>query len=125
MVQMRMLKQKVTAEGETAEFIELRRIPIFCTFYQILFKVFWFFLSVLPCETASPEGASLHILSTQSHMDAIFKKRPKGHVLSQSPVHLSVLHQIFSATQDTGHTWTNRQSHCKLLVAGLWEALPS
>lgn len=53
MVQMRMLKQKVTAEGETAEFIELRTIPIFCTFYQILFKVFFIFFN-LCCHVRLP-----------------------------------------------------------------------
>lgn len=58
----------------------------------------------------SPKGAALHVLPAESHVDAIFEKGTKGHVLSQSPVHLSILHQVWSTAQDARHTWTRRRS---------------
>lgn len=42
--------------------------------------------------TDSPEGAPLHILPTESQVDSIFEEGPEGHVLAQSPVHLTLPH---------------------------------
>lgn len=48
-----------------------------------------------------PERASLHVLSTQTYMDALFEQRAKGHVLPQSPVTHSLAHHVCSSLQDT------------------------
>lgn len=53
----------------------------------------------------SPKCAPLYILPTESDVNAVFEERTKGHVLSQGPVHLPILHQVSSTAQDAGHTW--------------------
>lgn len=53
-----------------------------------------------------PEGSSLHILATETHMDALLEQRAKGHVLSQSPVHRPVLDHVTTALQNTTQTCT-------------------
>lgn len=71
----------------------------------------------------SPKGAAFDILPAQSDVYAVLEKGAKGHVLSQSPVHLTILHQVRSTTQDTGHTWrtkhTNtREERCVFVCVG-------
>lgn len=53
----------------------------------------------------SPKCAPLYILPAESYMNAVFEEGTKGHVLSEGPVHLPILHQFSSTAQDTGHTW--------------------
>lgn len=68
---------------------------------------------------ASPEGAPLHILPAESHVDAFLEEGAKGHVLPEGPVHLPVLHQLGSTAQDPGHTWgthTHTQKTLSILI---------
>lgn len=67
----------------------------------------------LPSHSDSPEGAPLHILPAESHVDAFLEEGAKGHVLPEGPVHLPVLHQLGSTAQDPRHTW-GTHAHKKL-----------
>ena len=75
--------------------------------------------------TGSPEGSPLYILTAESHMYAFLEKGAKGHVLSQSPVHLTILHQLNPTTQDPRHTWRTHTSKSaeKSEIILLWTTL--
>lgn len=51
----------------------------------------------------SPEGTALHILATESHVDAFLQEGAKRHVLAEGPVHLPLLYQVGSAAKYPGH----------------------
>lgn len=57
-----------------------------------------------------PKGASLHILTAETHVNAFHQKRAEGHVFTQSPVHRALLHHPCPSFQNTCQTLVDKRS---------------